>query len=53
MTPEANQKMSWLCERIQVEQDQETFNDLVRQLNDLLRNAESDSARSHSVQKAG
>ena len=36
MTPEETKRMFELCKKIQTEKDQETFNTLVRELNDLL-----------------
>jgi hypothetical protein len=36
MTPEEQELMTALCRRIAVERDSKTFDELVRQLNDLL-----------------
>lgn len=36
MTPEEQERMQFLCERIAKEQDQKKFVKLVRELNDLL-----------------
>ncbi|HEX4784785.1 MAG TPA: hypothetical protein VH350_10605 [Candidatus Sulfotelmatobacter sp.] len=36
MTPEESDRMKWLCERIKEEKHPETFNSLIRELNDLL-----------------
>ena len=36
MTPEEREKMNALCERIAVEKVPEKFDELVRELNDLL-----------------
>jgi hypothetical protein len=40
MTPEERASMERLCQRIAVEKDPTTFNDLVAQLNDLLEKKE-------------
>ena len=40
MTPEERALMDRLCQRIAVEKDPKTFNDLVVQLNDLLEKKE-------------
>lgn len=48
MTPEEHEKMNELCQRIQVEKNQDTLNQLCRELNDLLeltRNAATQSSR--------
>ena len=36
MTPEEREKMNELCARIQAERDPETFDGLVKELNDLI-----------------
>jgi hypothetical protein len=36
MKPEERERMNWLCIRIQEEKDPKTFDQLVRELNDLL-----------------
>jgi len=36
MTPEETERMKRLCKRIQEEQDQRKFNELVMELNNLL-----------------
>lgn len=36
MTPEERERMNWLCIRIQEENNPATFDQLVRELNDLL-----------------
>jgi len=40
MTPEEAERMNWLCKRIQEEQDQRKFNELVNELNTLLEGKE-------------
>jgi hypothetical protein len=37
MTPEEIERMNCLCKRIQEEQDQQKFNELVSELNNLLK----------------
>lgn len=36
MTPEERERMEWLCKRIAEEKDPEKFDELVKQLDDLL-----------------
>lgn len=36
MTPEEKERMDYLCQRITVEKDPKVFDDLVRELNELL-----------------
>ncbi len=36
MTPEERERMDRLCERIQIEKDPQIFDQLVRELNDLI-----------------
>jgi hypothetical protein len=36
MTPEEREKMNEICKRIQIEKNPEIFDQLVRELNDLL-----------------
>ena len=36
MTPEERERVNWLCLRIQEEKDPKTFDQLVRELNELL-----------------
>jgi hypothetical protein len=36
MTPEEQERMEYLCQRIAVEKDPQIFDQLVRELNDLL-----------------
>ena len=40
MTPEEIERMNWLCKRIQEEQDQQRFNELVVELNTVLERKE-------------
>jgi hypothetical protein len=50
MTPEERERMDYLCKRIAVEKDPETFDRLVKELNDLL---EVKHERIHPEHKAG
>lgn len=40
MNPEERQRMNWLCERIQIEENPHAFMNLVEQLNELLERRE-------------
>ena len=40
MTPEERARIEWLCKQIQAEHDQQKFNDLVHELNQLLEKKE-------------
>jgi hypothetical protein len=44
MTPDERERMAILCQRIATEKNPEIFNNLVRQLNDLLESNASASA---------
>ncbi len=48
MTPEERERMNRICLRIQTEQDPKVFDQLVRELNDLL---EEKHARIHPEHK--
>jgi hypothetical protein len=47
MTPEEKELMNSLCQRIAVEKDPKTFDELVHQLNELLEKKEYDSSLSN------
>lgn len=36
MTPEERERMEYLCKRIEIEKDPTTFDELVKELNDLI-----------------
>jgi hypothetical protein len=40
MTPEERSRFDELCKKVQIEQDRETFDQYVRELNDLLDSEE-------------
>jgi hypothetical protein len=46
MTPQERERMELLCKRIQVEQDQKVFNELILELTALL--AKKDTRLQHS-----
>ncbi len=45
MTPDERERMNWLCQRIAEEKDPKIFDELVRELNDLL---DTEHERLHS-----
>jgi hypothetical protein len=49
MTPEEREKMGELCRRIQIEKNPKIFDQLVRELNDLL---EAEHERIHPEHKS-